>query len=447
MNRLARLKPVFSRVCFLKMEDTRHYQTILDEMYGLRRFGIKLGLSTIRNILKRLGNPQDGFRSVHVAGSNGKGSIASTLKGILSRSGYKVGLYTSPHLVRFNERILIDNRPISDKAVVSSYQRVRRAHKGSRQPTFFEFTTAMAFSEFKRNAVDWAIIETGMGGRLDATNVLSPALSIISNISLEHQMYLGNTIEQIAREKGGIIKPHTPAVTGARQNHAIAALGEIAAKHAAPLFRLGRDFKVRKNRNSGFTYFGMDHVLRNLETKLQGAYQKENAALALAACEILMRQNVRIPIEAISTALKEAVWPGRLEIVSRSPLVLLDGAHNRAAAKKLAEYLKDRFDRGRVVLVAGILNDKPYAAMLKHLLPCCRQVIVTRPRINRGLAPETLADVARQTLTDVTVTGDVESAVNLALQNASSQDVICIAGSLYVVGEARGVLEKKHLLT
>ncbi|MBW1940778.1 MAG: bifunctional folylpolyglutamate synthase/dihydrofolate synthase, partial [Deltaproteobacteria bacterium] len=183
-------------------------------MYGLRRFGIKLGLETIGKILETLGNPHKSFKCIHVAGTNGKGSIASALASILHASGYKTGLYTSPHLVRFNERICINNEPVSDEDVINSYEKVKKVQeKADRGLTFFEYTTAMAFYEFGRQKVDWAVIETGMGGRLDATNIIEPSISIISNLSIEHTTYLGNTIAQIAEEKGGIIKENTPVVT------------------------------------------------------------------------------------------------------------------------------------------------------------------------------------------------------------------------------------------
>ncbi|MBW2513579.1 MAG: bifunctional folylpolyglutamate synthase/dihydrofolate synthase, partial [Deltaproteobacteria bacterium] len=208
-------------------------------MYSLRRFGIKLGLSTIRGILKKLGNPHNHFGCIHVAGTNGKGSIASGIASILNAAGYRTGLYTSPHLISFNERIGIDGRHISNARVVAAYQAVKNVHHGSREPTFFEFATAMALYDFDREGIDWAVIETGMGGRLDATNIVRPAVSVISNLSLEHQDYLGGTLAQIAAEKGGIIKKGIPVVTGVRQPGALSVLNDIAAAKSAPVFRLG----------------------------------------------------------------------------------------------------------------------------------------------------------------------------------------------------------------
>jgi len=425
----------------MKMATKNPYKSCLKEMYAFRRFGIKLGLSTIKTILKGLQNPQNSFRSIHVAGTNGKGSIASLLAAILKEAGYTVGLYTSPHLVRFNERISINGASISDDEVIACYEAIKSVHPGDRDPTFFEYTTAMALYEFGRQKVDWAVIETGMGGRLDATNIISPAITIISNISLEHQSYLGRTISLIAREKGGIIKQNTPVVTGATQKNAISVLKEIAKTRSAPFYRRGEAFRVRKSRQGTFTYWGLKKIWRNLRVNLPGEHQLINAALALAACEILGHGTAEIPDKAIRTGLTTNSWPGRLEIVSASPLVILDGAHNRVAAQNLAKYLYTNLKDRRVTLVVGILDDKPYSAMLKSLLPHCDRVILTCPKIDRGLPPETLFTVAKKIVDDVTIFPEVASAVTYAIKTSSPQDAVCIAGSLYVVGEAKETLE------
>jgi len=246
--------------------ENKDYKDCLDSMYGLRRFGIKLGLSTINKILSALGNPQNNYSCIHVAGTNGKGSVASALASILQKAGYKVGLFTSPHLVTFNERIQINDRLISNKNVVESYNAVNNVNHGSREPTFFEFSTAMALYEFSKEKVDWAVIETGMGGRLDATNIIKPAISIITNISIEHKAYLGNTIEKIAGEKGGIIKRGTPVITGAKQKNAINVLKNTASIKKAPFYLLGESFKTRKNKNGTFTYHGMKKVWADMQT-------------------------------------------------------------------------------------------------------------------------------------------------------------------------------------
>jgi dihydrofolate synthase / folylpolyglutamate synthase len=417
------------------------YNSCLKTIYNLRRYGIILGLSTIRKILQGLGDPQDTFNSIHVAGTNGKGSIASALATILHVSGYNVGLYTSPHLVRFNERMCINNRHISDENVVASYEAVKSVHYGSREPTFFEFATAMALYEFGRQKVDWAVIETGMGGRLDATNIIKPALSIITNISLEHKIYLGNTIAEITREKGGIIKNNVPVVTGVKQKNAISVLKTIADSKSTQLYRFGDAFRVRRN-NGSFNYFGLENVWRNVHTGLLGNHQINNAALVLASCEILNKNNLGLTPQNIKDGLVQNRWPGRLEIVSWSPLILLDGAHNFIAARNLAGYLSENLSDRNITLVVGILDDKPCGAMLKSLIPFCNRVILTSPKIDRALPPEKLYPMAKEMISDIHIIPDVDKAVIYAIETASPKDVICIAGSLYVVGEAKELFEK-----
>jgi len=410
-------------------------------MYGLRRFGIKLGLSTIKKVLSGLGNPQNRYACIHVAGTNGKGSVASSLATILKQAGYKTGLYTSPHLVDFNERIQVNNRPISNSHVVASYNAIKKAHHGDREPTFFEFATVMAFVEFARRKVDWAVIETGMGGRLDATNIIRPRVSIITNISLEHRDYLGDTLEQISAEKAGIIKPRTPVVTGIRQKKAIAVVKIKAAEKSAPLFRFGKDFKVRRNQSGTFSYIGIEASWKGLQTGLSGRHQVDNAALVLAACEILNQNDAELSLDHIKAGLIKNRWPGRLEIVSTKPRIILDGAHNFIAARNLARFLSANYNKRKVIMVIGILDDKPYRAMLNCLLPTANQVILTRAKINRAMEAERLEPIAKKIIPRVTIISDVKQALAHAIKTASPDDIICVAGSLYVVGEAKEALE------
>jgi dihydrofolate synthase / folylpolyglutamate synthase len=421
------------------------YNDCLTKMFSLRRFGIKLGLDVISDILNQMGNPQRRYECIHIAGTNGKGSVASTLATILRIAGYRVGLYTSPHLVHFNERILIDGEPISNEGVAAAYTAVEKAHQGDREPTFFEFSTAMALFEYARQQVDWAVIETGMGGRLDATNVLTPKLSIITNISLEHQSYLGNTIATIAGEKGGIIKEKVPVITGARQPSAVKVFTRIAEERSAPIYRLSDSFRIRQHPKGDFSYYGIDHEWKHLRTGLQGRHQAGNAALVLAACELLMREGARITPSQIQEGLLTNKWPGRLESVSQSPLVLLDGAHNLSAVRCLTQYLESHFAGRNITLVTGILDDKAYPAMLRKLLPLCKKAIFTRPKIDRALPPETFLRVANEIISDTTVIEDVATAVEHALQISSTDDVICITGSLYLVGEVKEAIETGRL--
>ncbi|MCK5205571.1 MAG: bifunctional folylpolyglutamate synthase/dihydrofolate synthase [Desulfobacterales bacterium] len=418
------------------------YNSCLKTMYGLRRFGIILGLETIKRILSALGNPQENFTSIHVAGTNGKGSVASALSSILHESGYKVGLYTSPHLVRFNERICINNCQISDADVVKSYKAVQQVHHGDRSPTFFEFATAMALYEFGRQKVEWAVIETGMGGRYDATNIITPAISIITNVSMEHRDYLGNTLAQITREKAGIIKQRTPVVTAVKQKQAQSVVQRVAHKKSAPVFMLGKNFTVRRNRTGYFSYYGIENTWHDLQTPLLGHYQVQNAALALAASELLNKLKAEISFKSIKNGLTKTRWPGRLEIVSDKPLVILDGAHNLIAARNLAKFLTENLVNRRITLVVGILDDKPYAPMLKSLLPVCSRAIITRAKTDRALPPQKLYATAKKIISDVTTVADVAKAAKHAIETAGPDDVVCIAGSLYVVGEAKEAIEK-----
>ncbi len=426
------------------MTSATRYSQALEAMFRLRRFGIKLGLDVIGGLLQGLGAPQNAFRCVHVAGTNGKGSVAATLASLLQLTGKPVGLYTSPHLVKFNERIVIDGQPVSDAEVVEAHHAVQKAagHASTREATFFEFATAMAMYLFARRHIGWAVIETGMGGRLDATNVIKPQLSIITNISLEHRAYLGHTLAAIAGEKAGIIKPGVPVVTGARQPSVIEVIERVAAGHGAPVWRLGREFRIRRRGANRFDYYGKTHWWPEMELALSGPHQFANAALALAGAEILAAGEPLLAQPALlSDALRRTRWPGRLEIARRQPLVILDGAHNLAAARNLGRYLAEALAGRRIALVVGILNDKPYQAMLRALVPSCHRVLVTRPRIDRALEPEALAGVVRRLGKPVRTYPTVAAALCEAIAASAPDEVVCVAGSLYVVGEAKEVLD------
>lgn len=422
------------------------YDKCLEEMFGLRRFGIKLGLDIIDAMLEALGRPEQKFACIHVAGTNGKGSIASAMAAILQSAGFRVGLYTSPHLVRFNERICVNNEYISDKGVVEAWQAARAAAPKEREATFFEYTTAMALYAFAKQGVDWAVIETGMGGRMDATNILKPRLCIISNISVEHRFYLGNTIAEITGEKAGIIKPDTPVITGVHQKSAVKVIEKTAAQNNAPLFLKGRDFSVRrsrktKNQDFGFTYSGMDHKWSDMRSSLRGIHQLDNAALVLAGCEVLIGQGMDLELRHIKKGLADVKWPGRLEMLETKPPIILDGAHNLIAARRLASFLSDSAADKKITLVIGILDDKPYQAMLNTLVPLCSRVIVTRPVIDRSLAPGVLARAVRQMTDQVEIIESVKDALAHAIATTQDKELICIAGSLYVVGEAKAALQ------
>ncbi|MEX1300389.1 MAG: folylpolyglutamate synthase/dihydrofolate synthase family protein [Desulfotignum sp.] len=421
------------------------YQQCLENIYQLGRFGIKLELETIRNILARLGHPEKKYPCIHVAGTNGKGSTATYIAAILQAAGFKTGIYTSPHLVKFNERICINGQMISDPDVVTAYEAVSQADTGDRHATFFEIATAMAFFHFSREKVDWSVIETGMGGRFDATNIIEPALGVITNLSIEHTQYLGTTIQALATEKGGIIKPGAPLVTSVHQPSGIRILKQIARENNTPVYQYKQDFFVRKNPDKPtVTYRGLNLRIPDITPPLPGDHQKENLGMGLAACELIFDKykgndpRYQLTPDLVRQGLAGTRWPGRLEVIQEHPLVILDGAHNLKASQVLARYLSTTLAGRQLTLVIGILDDKPYEAMLKNLLSVAHRVIITRAKIDRSLPTSVLAAAAKKIFTGpVQVIEKVSEAVSHAISSTSDKDAVCIAGSLYVAGEAK----------
>lgn len=428
------------------------YRETIAYLFGLQKQGIKFGLTTSRNLLARLGDPHRRFRSVHIAGTNGKGSTAAFLAGILRAAGFRVGLYTSPHLVDFTERIRVDGVPVTEERVVELAGRAGTAAEdlnapdgsGTVTPTFFEVTTAMAFIHFAEAGVDIAVIEAGMGGRLDSTNVIEPVVSVITNIDLEHTEFLGTTLEEIAAEKAGIIKAGVPVVTGVAQSNAAAVIGREAERQGAQLLRMPRDFgpeRVRSGAGLEFDYRGMDHSYRDLRTGMIGRHQAGNASLALATAECLRRAGVAIPEAALRQGLERTAWAGRLERLAEHPAVYIDGAHNPASAAVLADALRElKTSYRRLALVVGILKDKDHRGILERLLPLADRVIATRPAYERAMSAEDLAAAVRTMQGDPAVAGTVAEAIALAREDASAQDLIVVTGSLYTVGDARAAL-------
>lgn len=420
-------------------------------LYGLQGQGMKLGLATARHLLHALGDPQRDFASVHLAGTNGKGSTAAMIASALQASGYRVGLYTSPHLNHFTERIRIDGAPIPDEAVAPLVAEIRESLSrtpltGETMPTFFEFTTAMAFLAFARAAVDVAVVEVGMGGRLDATNLLDPLVAVLTPVDYDHQAFLGSTLGQIAGEKAGILKPRVPAVVGPQAAEAQEVIEQTARAVGAPLRQMDREFAVAVREadlaGTTFDYSGPRWSLPGARVGLAGRHQAINAAMALAALEALNEQGVRIDGEAVRRGLAAARWEGRLEVLGEHPLLLLDGAHNPGAARALRQALVElvlpRVRRCHFLL--GILGDKDVAGILAELLPLAGQVIVTAPDSPRAMPPERLAAEAGRWTDQVAICRTVAEALETAKSLTDPQDALCITGSLYTVGEARAIL-------
>lgn len=417
---------------------------ILKYLYGLERGGIKPGLERIGRLMQALGNSQLAYPCVHIGGTNGKGSTAAMIASILGHAGYRVGLYTSPHLERFNERIRVDGKEISNAALVKLATRVKKAAcampASIGSVSFFEFTTAMAFEYFKEKSVDIAVIEVGMGGRWDATNVVSPLVSIITTVDMDHQGYLGDSLAKLAAEKAGIIKGHTPVICGEVKPQPLGVIEKAAKGRNAPLYEIGKDFRLTEERGA-LNYRGIDGDtdIKGLRLGLAGPHQRENAACALAAIEVLKRGGWAVPISAIRTGLKAVKWPGRIEVIGRRPLVIIDSAHNPAGAATLSNALGG-FKYRRLILVMGIMADKDIDGILSELLPLADSVIFTAPATERAASPDLLCRKARRYSKDIRTARSVKEACKTALDEAALADAVCVTGSIFTVGEARRYL-------
>ncbi len=414
------------------------YRESLDYLYGLQKFGIKFGLNSTENMLARVGNPHRKLRFIHIAGTNGKGSTAAFLSSILRMHGFKTGLYTSPHLVRFTERFRINDEEVSPERILSVFEEIRATLDENQPPTFFEVTTAMAFLYFAQEGVDWVIAETGMGGRLDATNVIEPDVCVITNVAFDHQEYLGQTLTLIAREKAGIIKQGVPLVTGATQPVVQGVLKTACMRKKAQLYRLKSEFRVRRNANGSFQYRGLGKRWGALRVGLNGPHQVGNAALALATAELLEKEGaLTLDPHIVEQALVEVKWPARLEVLGRDPLVVLDGAHNPQGAESLRDALKESFSYSKLHLVIGIMADKDIRGILRRLLPLAETAIFTQPRYTRAAKADDLLKLAGPYIRKHYVIPDPASAIQEARRLAGPGDCICITGSLYFAGEVK----------
>ena len=410
-------------------------QESLQYLSSLRKRGIRLGLGPLTGLLERFDNPQRAYKSILIAGTNGKGSVAAILSSILQKEGLKVGLFTSPHLVDFEERIRVNGVMISREELCRLIDDLRR--EGDWDVTYFEFAAALAFLYFSRCLIDIAVLEVGMGGRLDATNLVVPEVSIITNIAMEHSQYLGRNLRSIAGEKGGIIKRGGVCVTGVRKGSALEALENISQKKGAALFRVGRDFKVRRSGPGRFSYYGIKNIYRNVDIPLIGRHQLENTALSLAAAEIMASKGLKIRDDSLIDGVRDAHWEGRLEIVNKSPMVILDGAHNPAGIAALSKVLANELSFGRLTVVFGVLGDKDYKTMLRRLAPLADRVILTGIREERALEPKDMETIARLYNDDVEVVRDSRGAILRALDISAEDDLICVTGSLYLIGEIK----------
>lgn len=432
---------------------------VLRDLYRRRAFGIKPGLDGIRRLLDRLGRPQDGLRYIHVAGTVGKGAVCAMLDAMLRAGGCRCGLYTSPHLVRFNERFVLDGELAEDAVLFALATEVEAAaQEESRasgyETTFFEFATAMAFLLFKRSRLDWVVLETGLGGRLDATNVVRPALSVITRIGMEHMAYLGHTLELITVEKCGIIKPGVPVVCGAMEPASVEVVARVARERGSAMLRSEDVVSISRRREEAggqrlnvqtpSADYGLIHL------PLAGGFQAENLATAVTAIEALRLAGVLLLEDAaVKDGLASIVWNGRFQCIGTQPEVLLDGAHCPPAAQALAVALKARAARRPVGFVLGFSGDKDIAGFVRPLRSLGRKLWLAPIRRESGADPEVAAAIVRREGFDVAV-GTLEEGLRAAKAWALQDNgLVCVTGSLYLVGEmvanSRG--QVKDLLT
>lgn len=440
------------------------YKNTVSYLYSLQKHGIKLGLDNTVSLLSLTGNPQASFKAVHIAGTNGKGSTSAMVSAMLRAAGFSVGLFTSPHLVSFTERIKINNAEIEEAEVIRLTDELKNIIQGPGiNPTFFEFITVIAFLYFKRQGVDWAVVETGMGGRLDATNVLIPEVSVITKIAFDHKEFLGQDLQEIAREKAGIIKDGVPVVSAAQDNRVEEIIKQMALKKKAAFFMYNRDFTTSSANTDkhgvSFDYNGVHHM-PGLFVPLCGGHQVENASVAARAFEAVLQGNLK---DAVRKGLAATSWPGRLELLETANSnydILLDGAHNPSAAEALAVALRRDFlpFYKEVIVIFGIMADKDIEGIMKPVLPLASWIIMTAPDYGRAAAPTALSDYVNALGYKPMVSGSVREALDMAIKAAdngrggsnirkaiSAKSLILITGSFYTIGEAKTALGQTSL--
>jgi dihydrofolate synthase/folylpolyglutamate synthase len=444
------------------------YERSVSMPYGQSDFR----LDRMRDLVERLGNPQDQYPIIHVAGTKGKGSTSAMIAAVLTAAGYRTGFYSSPHLDRVEERLAIDGLSCPPeeleqlvnlvRPVVAEMDALSAGDKnGPTWPTYFEIVTALAMLHFARQKCDAAVLEVGMGGRLDSTNVCGPLVSVITSISFDHTQHLGNTLAAIAGEKAGIIKPGVPVISGVADEEAAEAIADVARSKNCRLYRLGHDFQFEYRAAKGLEtqdaraqldFHGIQRKsefgdYRGLELALLGRHQGANAAVAIATLELMRQQGFAISEEAVRTGLAAVRWPARIEVLRRRPTIVLDAAHNVASAAALVEVLAESFTASRRILVFATTRDKNVRGMLEVLLPHFDEVVLTRYFNNpRGVPPDDLdrlvaelSPIARQ------VCHDPQTAWQWVSSTVQPDDLVCIAGSFFLAAEMRGAIQAAEM--
>jgi dihydrofolate synthase/folylpolyglutamate synthase len=429
-----------------------NYQETLDYLYSFINYGLKrqdryapeqMLLERPQAMLAQLNNPQDAYPVIHLTGTKGKGSVGAICAAMLQKAGYKAALFSSPHLQDFRERFRINGQLIEQDEVIALVDHIRPVIEKTPGLIWFEIITAMAFEYFRQQKPDIAVIEVGLGGRLDPTNVVSPLVSVITSLSLDHTNLLGDTLADIAWEKAGIIKPDIPVISAPQQPAAQAVIERVAQERNAPLTRIGHEWQFKSLGGNlsveRWRAAPQGQPLQAYETVLLGRHQAINATVALATVYELTQHGFVLPDDAISTGLMQVNWPGRLEIAHKNPVVVLDAAHNGASARCLQETLSERFAARPLVTVFAAKSDKDVQGMLKALLPITDHLVITQAVDSRAESPEIIAELARTLAFErpIDIIPDVAHALAAAERLAGDSGMACVTGSLYLVGEAR----------
>ncbi len=414
----------------IEQNDLREY------LLGLAFHGIKLGLDNILHLLEEAGNPHIDFPAVHVAGTNGKGSVVAFLDAMIRAAGYNTGRFTSPHLIDLSERFILNGVPVNETSLLENISFFKHIADGMpHYPTFFEMNTAMAFRLFRQAGVDLGLIEVGMGGRLDSTNVLMPYSTAVTNIGLEHTRYLGDTLGKIAFEKGGIFKPETPAVIGETHPEALSVLLNLAQSRGCPVSLTGKDFTFKVNGSpwkQSFSYQSTHWEFNEVTLGMAGRYQGENAAVAVALAETLLPKYPQLTLDSVQQGLETAVWPCRMDRVLESPPVIIDVAHNVPGIGRLCEAFE------QTITIMAISSDKEARKMIEMVQPFTRSLILTTFQGKRSRSLSEMSEAAG-TIHHLAVPG-LKEAIALAMQEASEDCPLLITGSVYTAGEARKIL-------
>ncbi len=425
------------------------YSTALNFLDNLAFKGIKLGLENTKKILAYLGDPHLVVPTIHIAGTNGKGSIAAFTESMLRTSGFQIGLFTSPHFLDFRERIQINRSPISKSDFASLVSELKDAIDNlGVSTTYFEFSTILAFLYFSKKNIDWVVLEVGLGGRLDCTNVCQPEISIISSISLDHQSYLGNTIESIAFEKASIIKNNGTVIAEKQSKEAEEVILEFAKKQKANIkFREKDYFVSRKEFNwqgQTFDFESNYGSFKSLKTHLIGLHQVFNAAVAIETIMSLKEKGHSISTEAVSVGISNCQWEGRLEVVEQEPYLVLDSAHNIDSVKFLTRSIKEHFQYKKCIVILGVMKDKDIEKMGLILTEIADRIIITKPKSERSADPIELKKVLSKTQKAIDIIEEIPYSVGIAKKLANPEDLICVTGSLYTIAEAKLFLNNEE---